>query len=193
MAWTMTPWGYEVDGDVPPLITSEDLDEITGGKLAADARIPQAIAACASAVRKACGWHVAGPATCRATFDGGMARVWLPANHVLSVTSVEVVGEPTDAFEWNRMGLLRLPRTPDRLRAVVVEYVAGHAEVPPDLATLVADRVRQMLSESRGVAQETAGSVSVSYAQSVAADRGGVYLSRADRDALAGYRLVEAV
>ena len=166
---------------------------LTKGRYAADTRVASMISACSSAIRKHCGWHVAGSVSCRAVLDGGASSLWLPANHVLSVTSVEVRGTPVTCYEWNRQGLLRLPRVPDVLRAVVVEYVAGHDSVPDDLVQLMKERVERALSGARGVTQETAGGVSVSYAPSFATDLGGVSLSASDRDSLSGDRLVEAV
>ena len=38
MAYTMTPWGYDVDGELPPLITVDEFDAMTGGKWASGAR-----------------------------------------------------------------------------------------------------------------------------------------------------------
>lgn len=193
MAWELTPWGYEIDGELGPLIDAETFASLTSGRYAADARVPYMIGACTSSVRKHCGWHIAGSVVCRAVLDGGASSLWLPANHVLSVTSVDVCGAPVTCYEWNRQGLLRLPRVPDVLRAVVVEYVAGHASVPDDLVQLVKERIDRALSKARGVTQETAGGVSVSYAPSVAVDLGGMSLSPSDMDALSGYRLVEAM
>ena len=193
MAWELTPWDYETDGPLGPLIDAETFSALTSGRYAADSRVGDMIDACTSAIRNYCGWHVAGSVACRAVLDGGESSLWLPSNHVLSVTSVEVLGTPVTCYEWNRQGLLRLPRVPDVLRAVVVEYVAGHDSVPEDLVQLVKERVERALSGARGVTQETAGGVSVSYAPSFATDLGGVSLSASDKDALCGYRLVEAI
>lgn len=193
MAWSLTPFGYEVDGSLSPLVTVEEFHELTDNRYATDSRIGPALDACSLAVRKACGWHVAGNVACRATMDGGERKVWLPSNHVTAVTRVEVLGSEVTAFEWSHQGQVRVPTSPDVLRAMVIEYVAGYEETPADVAELIVDHVSRILSASRGVAQETAGSVSISYAQSFAAEPGGARLSRADRDALAGYRLVEAI
>ena len=193
MAWVQTPWGYDAEGELEPLITTADFHELTDHRFAEDARIATAIAASSNAIRNWCGWHVAGSVACRATMDGGERRLWLPSNHVTAITSVTVMGDVTSDYQWNRLGLLRIPRTPDELQAVVVEYEAGYDSVPPEIAELVRDHVERAVSKSRGIAQETAGSVSISYAQSYAAALGGVSLTPTDREVLAPYRLVEAM
>lgn len=193
MAWTLTPWGYEVDGALPTLLTVEEFNSLTNGELAADARVESAIAATTSAIRKACGWHVVGSLPCRATLDGGGCKLLLPSNRVTTVTHVDVCGCEVTAYEWNRQGFVRIPHSPDVLGAVVVEYVAGYDDAPDDLKDLIVQHVTTALTKSAGVTQETAGSVSISYAQGFAMASGGAQLSRAEHDALASYRLVEAV
>ena len=193
MAWVQTPWGYDAEGELEPLITTADFHELTDHRFVEDARIATAIVACSNAVRNHCGWHVAGNLACRAAMDGGERRLWLPSNHVTAITSVTIAGVEDTCYEWNRLGLLRVPYSPDVLQAVVVEYEAGHASVPPEIAELVRDHVERAVSKSRGIAQETAGSVSISYAQSYAAALGGVSLTPTDREVLAPYRLVEAI
>ena len=173
MAWVQTPWGYDAEGELEPLITTADFHELTDHRFVEDTRIATAIVACSNAVRNHCGWHVAGNLACRAAMDGGERRLWLPSNHVTAITSVTIAGVEDTCYEWNRLGLLRVPYSPDVLQAVVVEYEA--------------------VSKSRGIAQETAGSVSISYAQSYAASLGGVSLTPTDREVLAPYRLVEAI
>lgn len=192
MAYVATPWGYDVDGDVSPLLTLEGFHELTGSKFVSDERIQSAIDAATARFRSYCGWHVAEPCACRAVLDGGERRVWLPSAHVSALTSVTVCGEDvTDACQWSRMGELRLPCSPDVLQAVVVEYVGGYPSVPVDLAALVADRVVHEVALPFGVQQETAGSASVSYAQGAVNGQGSVHLTQSDRAALSAYRLRE--
>jgi hypothetical protein len=119
--------------------------------------------------------------------------LWLPSNHVQSVTRVTILGHDVTAYEWNKHGLLRVPYSPDVLQAIVVEYIAGYDETPPDLKDLVRQHVLVSLTKSVGVTQETAGNVSISYAQGFATAAGGAQLTKAECDALAGYRLVEAM
>lgn len=192
MAYVATPWGYDVDGDVSPLLTLSDFHEMTGGKFVSDDRIQSAIDAASARFRSYCGWHIAEPLPCRATLDGGERRVWLPSAHVSALTSVTVCGhDVTESCQWSRMGELRLPYSPDVLSAVVVEYVGGYADVPLDIAALVAQRVIHEIALPFGVQQETAGNVSISYAQGAVNGQGSVHLTQSDRAALSAYRLQE--
>lgn len=193
MSWVPTPWGYDVDGELEPFVTEGDFYDLTGGRYATDERVPYAIGGSCAAIRKHCGWHVAGSVACRAIIDGGSTRIWLPANHVSAITSVKVCGESVTDYQWSRQGELRIPRSPDVLSAIEVEYVAGLPDVPEDLIELVKRRVERVVTSTYGVTQETAGSVTISYAQNVAADSGGSHLTTSDKAALAGYRLVEAM
>lgn len=197
MPTSATPWGYDVETDgtatVQPLLTLEQFHELTGGKFCDDERIQSRIDAATARFRSYCGWHVAGSLACVATLDGGERRVWLPSMHVTDVASVTVCGEDvTDQCEWSRQGLLRLPYSPDRLRAVVVSFQSGFAEVPADLAALVAHRVIHDVALPFGIQQETAGSVSISYAHSATSGQGMAHLTASDRSALSAYRLQEA-
>lgn len=192
MAYVATTWGYEVDGDVSPLLTLAEFHEMTGGRFVSDDRIQSAIDAASARFRSWCGWHIATPLSCRVTLDGGERRVWLPSTNVTTVTSVTVCGhDVTESCQWSRMGELRLPYSPDVLSAVVVEYVGGYAEVPLDLAALVAHRVIHEIALPFGVQQETAGSVSISYAASAINGQGSTHLTASDRAALSAYRLWE--
>ena len=190
---TLTPWGYEVVGSVPPLLTLDGFHDMTGDKFVSDERIQSAIDAATARMRSYCGWHVAGSLQCVATIDGGERTVWLPSACVTDVASVTVLGtDVTDSCEWSRRGQLRLPYSPDRLGAVVVEFTSGYPEVPQELAALVAHRVIHEVALPFGVQQETAGSVSISYSQSASNDAGGVVLTVRDKQALSAYRLEEA-
>lgn len=192
MAYVATPWGYDVDGAVPPILTLEGFHEMTGGRFVSDDRIQSAIDAASARFRSWCGWHIATSLSCRVTLDGGERRVWLPSTNVTTVTSVTVCGhDVTESCQWSRMGELRLPYSPDVLSAVVVEYVGGYADVPLDIAALVADRVTHEIALPFGVQQETAGNVSISYAQGAVSGQGSVHLTQSDRAALSAYRLQE--
>ncbi|MBQ9006092.1 MAG: hypothetical protein IJ092_06930 [Atopobiaceae bacterium] len=197
MPLSATPWGYSVslgEGEtIQPLLTLEGFHDLTGHKFVSDGRIQSAILATTARFRSHCGWHVAGSLRCVATFDGGPRTLWLPSAHVTSLDEVTVLGEDvTERCEWSELGQLRLPPTPDRLRAVTVAFTSGFAEVPEDLAALVAHRVVHDVALPFGIQQETAGSVSVSYAQSATSGQGVVHLTASDRAALSAYRLTEA-
>lgn len=192
MAYQLTPWGYEVDGGLPPLIGIEDFIAQTDGRWADDPRVEGAVYAASAAIRSACGWHVGPRASCRVTLDtDGGHRLWVPASMVLDVTALTVDGESVD-FEWSQTGLVVASKClPRRLRGATIEYVAGVCD-DYALTSLALGIANRALALTPGVTQETAGSVSVSYAQSAAV--GGVvpYLTDHELAAIAPYKVVTA-
>ena len=196
MAYTMTPWGYDVDGTLPPLITRGQFDAITGGKWAADERIDSAISAASAAIRDYCGWHVSPSMPCRATLDtDGSASMWLPTTCLTSVESVTVGDSALDSdeYQWSRIGQV-LPRSRPcaRLQGATVEYHAGMDASPADLAAIVAGLVVRGVALSYGVTSESAGGVSVSYAQGAAYAASAASLTDADRASLSRHRVVRS-
>lgn len=196
----LTAWGYEIDGSsIPPLLTVEAFDTMTGGKYSGDLRAASALSAASQAVRNACGWHVAPSLRCMAVPLHVEPRlVALPANAVTEVSSVEENGVELAAgqYEWRRDGLIRracFKRWPTGWNAVTVEYTAGYdAEAAPDLAEAVRAIAEGVIAigGTAGVRSESADGVTVAYssdASSVAAA-----LTAQQRAALAPYRLVMA-
>ena len=194
MAYTPTPWGYDVDGTLPPLITAEEFCAIKGESYASDERLEPAIAAASASIRNACGWHVAPSMPCMVTVDGeGNRNVFLPTNHITGVTSVAVGGTEATDYQWSRIGQVRLSRPlPCDLQAATVEYVAGYDEAPQDLMDAVASVVLHRIALSYGVVSETAGGVSMSYAQSAAYGGASPALVDSELAALAPYKVVRA-
>lgn len=171
MAYTMTPWGYDVDGTLPPLITVDEFDAMTGGKWANDERVEPAILAASAAIRSYCRWHVYPSLSCRATLDtDGTRSLWLPTTMLTDVDSVIVNGTDVgDAYQWSRIGQVLPDQRPvPALQGAVVEYTAGLAELPADLAEAVKNVVIRAVALSYGVASESAGGVSVNYVTNAA-------------------------
>lgn len=196
MAYTMTPWGYDVDGSMPPLIDVDTFDELTGGRYAGDARVPAAIDAASSAIRAFCGWHVAPVLPCRHVTDGERGDIWLPCAGLRSVESVTFGDAEQVVVGFNRLGRVRTKGAQPLggLGDVSVSYTAGYDLADtPDLAQVVAQRVvAQVAMGAYGVASETAGGVSVSYSGTALSDAGGAFIPESARAALAPYRLVSA-
>lgn len=195
MAYTPTPWGYDVDGTLPPLITAEEFCAIKGSNWEGDERLYSAIAAASASIRNACGWHVAPSVPCRATVDGERNRnVFLPTNHLTGVTSVSVGGTGVTDYQWSRIGQVCLARPlPCKLQAAEVEYVAGYdIDALPDLAEAVAAVVLHRIALSYGVVSESAGGVSISYAQSAAYGGATAALTDSESAALMPYRVVRS-
>lgn len=166
MAYTMAPWGYEVDGTLPPLITVGEFDAMTGGKWANDERVEPAILAASAAIRSYCRWHVYPSLSCRATLDtDGSRSLWLQTTMLTGVDSVTVNGsEIGDAYQWSRIGQVMPDQRPlPALQGAVVEYTAGIDTLPSDLAEAVKNVVIRAVALSYGVASESAGGVSISY------------------------------
>jgi len=196
----LTAWGYEIDdGGIPPLLSVEAFNELTGGKYAGDLRAASALSAASQAVRNACGWHVSPSLQCAATPLHVQPRlVALPANAVTAVESVTENGvELADGeYEWRRDGLVRracFKCWPTKWDAVTVSYTAGYdSDAVPDLAEAVRAIAEGVIAigGTAGVRSESADGVTVAYsddASSIAAA-----LTEQQRAALAPYRLVMA-
>ena len=196
MAYALTQWGYEIDGTLPPLITQDDFDALTGYAWSDDERVAPAIAAASAAIRNFCGWHVAPSASCRAVLDvDGKRSLWLPTRCLTSVTSVTVRGQEVTSYQWSRLGqVLPSAWVEPGLQAATVEYVAG-LPVTGDLLALVAGVVAHAVAlapTSYGILSETAGGVSLTRAQGAAYAGISAALTDADKAALAPYKVVMA-
>lgn len=117
---------------------------------------------------------------------GGWLR--LPQRPVISVDTVRVAGAELVPAAWllvrDRLRLVRTPYTP-----ADVTYTHGYAEVPPDVLAVVLSAAGRVLTNPGDLRQESAGSVSVTYA----AETIGASLAQADRDLLDRYRRNAAV
>lgn len=194
MAYSLTPWGYEVDGDLPPLVSSEEFALATGDRWQGDPRADAAVAAATLAVRNACNWHVGPSVQCRATVDvlDCTRSLWLPARNVTSVISVtDANGNAITGWQWSRIGQMLFDSPlPRGLRAVTVEYEAGTDTA--DLAALVAGVASRTLALRPGVTSESAGGVSVSVSAGIAAASAAPFLTDAERGVMAPYKAVRA-
>lgn len=196
MAYTLTPWGYEIDGTLQPLLTVADFNALTGSAWAGDARVELAIKAASAALRNFCGWHVAPSASCRAVIDTEGARsLFLPTRILTGVTSVTVHGAEVTDYEWSAIGQVLLHSRPTPgLRAVTVDYTAGLASTDDldALAASMAARTLALSPKSYGVVSESAGGVSITRAQGAAYSLVAVTLTDGERDALMPYKVVRA-
>ena len=190
-----TAWGYEVEDSIPPLLTAEEFDSMTGGKWAGDLRATSALNAASQAIRNACGWHIAPSLQCSATLTADGKLVKLAANYVSSIESLTEDGiELTDGqdFEWRHDGLIRRACFRNFSRkwdGIAVEYTAGYdADVTPDLAEAVRSIAEGVLALPVGVMSESADGVSISYSSNAASVAAA--LTDRQRAALEPYRLV---
>lgn len=186
----LTPWDYTIRGDLPPIITLEDFDKLTGGLMAATTEQKKAkLAGVSSAIRDYCGWHVAPNLKCTFTGEGEGRLLVLPAMAVSEVASVTVSGVAVDC-EWKSSGLVRLKRGrfPDEWRSVQCVYSAGFE--PDTLGEIVAQIASNALVAAPGIAEEHAGSVGATYNKTGDGITGGVSLLPRDKELLAPYKLV---
>lgn len=187
-----TPWGYRVDGALPPLMSVEEFTIATGGALMADpARLEWALQAASAVVRDFCGWHVAPLVECSADLTQTGRLVKLPTMAVEVINSVTVNGEEA-AYEWVESGLLRLSShmCGRSWRGVHVEWAAG-VDMAGALATVVSQLASNALAAAPGVREEHAGQVGISYNQTGNGVSGGVRLLESDKAILDAYRIVE--
>lgn len=191
-----TPWGYDVSGDLSPIITLADFNAMTGKAYTAGSRGEAALKAASQAIRNYCGWHVCPSMTCTANPTGGQAVTRLPAGYVSSVSGITEDGETLASadYVWRKDGLLKRAapyRWSDEWGAIEVEYVAGYAEnAVPDLAEAVCSIAEGVLSVSAGVMSESADGVSISYNSNSASIASA--LTSAQKSALEPYRLVSS-
>ena len=188
-----TPWGYQVD-ELPPIISLDRFNALTANAHRGDMRVEVTIEAASAAIRNECGWHITPSLHCTAALSCAGKVAKLPAGLVTEINSVTENGKELDAgqFEARQDGLLRRACFREWTRkwgGVVVDYQAGY-ETLHDLEAAAVHLVEAALATPTGVASESAGGVSISYATQAAtiaqAMVGGM------SSALAPYRLVSA-
>lgn len=192
----ITPWGYEVDGDLDPIISIDEFNERTGNAYADNPRAEGAVNAASQAIRNYCGWHICPEVDCTAYPIGDGKLLRLPAGYVPDVSNVEE-GETaltTGEYEWRRDGLLR--RTcwknwSNSWSGIKVDYTAGYdPDAVPDLVEAVCSIAAGVLAVSAGVISESADGVSISYSSNASSIAAG--LTSQMRSALEAYKVVSS-
>ena len=208
----LTNWGYEImSADaLPNLLSIAEFDELTAGKYRGDARTVANIHAAQDSIRNYCGWHIAGPLSCRVvltpqdkwiSFNRGDVLVQLPARFVSAISHVYVNATATEGVWTGREpdyyldpnGLVRLYDVGylPRKSRIVIEYTAGlSAEMCSGIKELVAHRVTHALASSAGVQSETAGNVSITYSANWINSARATALADDNKEMLAPYRVV---
>lgn len=192
-----TRWGYSVDADeLPPIIGVDDFIAMTGDAFdPSDPRIEPTLDAASSAIRNACGWHVAPSLSCECDVSADGTAFALPAMGVTSVESIEIGGATVDPskYEWCDDGMVRSTpynRWPHGWRSIHVAFVAGFdADATADLAAIVAQVASNNLAAAPGVRREQAGGVSIDYNSNGSGGSGGISLLERDRALLAPYKM----
>lgn len=190
-----TAWGYDVD-EIPPLLSLERFNSMTGGAYMGNDRTESALLAASQAVRNYCGWHICPSMECKAYPTGGAKVAKLPAGYISGIKSVVEDGKELGGgqYEWRRDGLLRRCQFltwSGGWDAIEVEYIAGYdIDAVPDLAEAVRAITESVLAVSAGVTSESADGVSISY--SASASSIAAALTSSQKAALAAYKVVSS-
>lgn len=133
-----------------------------------------------SAVREYCGWHIAPARTETLTADGsGSTLLELPTLHMTALAGVTESGTTVDldGVEWSTNGLIeRDARWCRRRRGVTATVTHGYDDPPPWLVVLICAVAARAFRVPVGVAAESAGGESVTYAQQAPGTAGAVLL-----------------
>lgn len=161
----LTAWGYSVD-ELPPIVTVDEFNAMTGGIYSADVRVSAAIKAVSAVIRNYCNWHVSPVLDCSATLTAHGKLIQLPALVVTDVTKVVDGGEELSEgqYEWQSRGLVRracFKQWSQAWGGVTIEYGAGIDA--PELAQLVVSLTAGIMDAPTGVSSEQAGNVSISW------------------------------
>ncbi|MFJ9961073.1 hypothetical protein [Streptomyces avermitilis] len=121
------------------------------------------------------------------SFDGKYYVSMLPQRPVVSVATVVADGVPLADSDWKlRRDALRFPRYVDEVKVL---FTHGYSETPGDVLGVLLTACARVLNNPNDLRQETAGSLSVTYA----AETIGASLSEKDKDLLRRYRRGVAV
>lgn len=203
----LTQWGYTLTAEnaLPPMLTVENFNTMTGGKYAGEpqARIEAELNAAGSAVRNYVGWHLYNETACllratlhdrRVTVVGPDLLIQLPARFVSAVESVTVNGVECEHFGCETNGTLRVYDVSfhglKRYSPVVVEYTAGLPESMMDpIRELIAHRVTHAVAVPSGITSEASGGVSVTYNASWINSAQSTTLQDTNKELLMPYRV----
>lgn len=186
--------------DVPDFATPADVSNFTKGQIEElDPRVPDALAAVTSSIRKEAGWHI-GPVVegHSVTLDGpGGRKLHLPTMKLLNLVSVTELGVALDlageSHDWSELGLVEKrdgTYWTDRYRKIVAVMDHGYEDIA-DLKFLTLSLVSRGLSSPLGATREQAGSMSIQWATAVPGVAGGLVPLPSETRIMDRYRLVE--
>ena len=208
-----TTWGYTLTEaeSLTDFLTLTEFDAFSNGKFNLhDTRIPVNIKSATRSIQNYCGWHVYPNLECEMVYrtmdlrdfiSGPDLVVQLPAAFVSSVKEILLnatqvgsvwVGEPKTDFDLDESGLLRIYDIGyfDRKSKIRIVYDAGVGDDQLDLIKeLVANRTVHSLSNTYGIASETAGSVSVSYSANWAGSSSSTKLTDDTKEILEPFKV----
>lgn len=179
----------------PALLSPEQFSAGTGGKvLATDPRVAPLIDGATAAIRRYCGWHVAGPHTETLTLDGpGGDELVLPTLHLRALSSLVERGvtlvDGVD-YEWSAKGTVRRLTGCWTARYRALDVTMNHGfDDAADLTQIVQQVVANAIASPMGATREQAGALSVQWATTAPGVSGGLSLLERDMAVLDLYRL----
>lgn len=182
---------------IPPLLSVSEFSVGTGGRVAiSDPRVSGLLDGASTAVRRYCGWHVAGviEQSFRGDYDGGRLIV-LPTLRMVDLLAFKIHGQavPVSEVEWSHNGEIRLNGCfAPGFRCVEVTIRHGFDDAGA-LGQVVQQVVGNAISSPLGATREQAGAVSVSWATTAPGVSGGISLLERDYAILDHYRLPRGV
>ena len=183
-----TPWFYSVS-ELPPLITVDEFNRITGGVMSAtSSQLEAKIAGVSAAIRDWCGWHVSPVLDCSITTESEGNLLVLPVMFLREIDRFEVQRSACEV-QFKSNGLVRLAHGffPDAWASIECDFKAGVESAV--LAEIVAQIASNALVAAPGIAEEHAGSVGATYNKTGDGITGGVSLLARDKELLMHYRL----
>lgn len=178
----------------PALLTPAQFSAGTGGKFAEnDPRVQPLIDGATRAIRRYCGWHIAGEYTETLTLDGpGGSILSMPTLHVkeiVEMTERETVLDVAN-LEWSVKGMVRRRHGcwTDRFRGITVELTHGFEDAP-DVVQIIQQVVANAIVSPLGATREQAGQLSVQWATTAPGVSGGLSLLERDLATLNLYRI----
>ncbi|QDQ97977.1 hypothetical protein [Tomitella fengzijianii] len=148
----------EPAAELPPIISADELADLTGGEVDADDHTRRQLAAITTAIRNRCGWHIAPVITEDLTLDGpGGYDLALPTLRLEDIEQITDAGTTIESPEWSRLGNVRKPdRRPWSTRYQGITATIRHGfDAPADLALLIAELVAQAVNAPAGTASAT--------------------------------------
>lgn len=185
--------------DLPNFAEPSDVEVFTKGQIeASDPRVPDALAAVTSSIRREAGWHI-GPVVENHTLklDGpGGRKLNLPTLKLVDLVSLTQLGVALDldgdSHDWSELGLVEKRDGScwtDRYRKIEVVMTHGFEDLA-DLKFLTLSLVSRGLSSPLGATREQAGSMAISWATPQQGVSGGLVPLNYEEQIMARYKLV---
>lgn len=187
----------DANTDLPPFASPQELQFFTKGKIkASESRVPAALAAVSSEIRRAAGWHI-WPIlrNHELVLDGSGGRIqYVPTLRLLEVKAASSAGVTIlpENIDPSQLGLLEARGFLWTRRYSQVRLTIDHGwEEAPELKALCLSLAARALASPMGATREQAGSISVNWAMTSSVS-GGILPTSAELATIHRYQTVEA-